>query len=131
MPRALQRERTRGRAEPQYEYDNGAPVKRKKVQRRPLFNWKQRLDRRTKMAREGAKAIKSGHAEAHPIIIEHGFHGPLNVPPEELQGLGRTFGQSLRESGIRRFKSLGKRKKKPAKMAVPQGDDKFAALFGQ
>jgi len=131
MPRALQRERTRGGAPAQYEYDDGAPVKRKKVQRRRLFTWKQRLDKRTEMARESARAIKAGHAEAHPIIIEHGFHGPLNVPPEELQGLGRTFGQSLRGSAIRRFKSLGKRKKKPPKMVTPQGDDKFAALFGQ
>ncbi|MEE9567928.1 MAG: hypothetical protein V3W37_00960 [Candidatus Binatia bacterium] len=128
MPRALQRESTRGRAAAQYE---GAPVKRKKVQRRRLFTWKQRLDRRTENVREAARAIKAGHAEAHPIIIEKGFHGPLNVPPEELQELGRTFGESLRGSAIRRFKSLGKRKKKVPRMATPTGQDKFAALFGQ
>lgn len=128
MPRALQRERTRPEAPAQY---LGAAVKRKKVQRRRLFTWKQRLDKRTEDTRTAARAIKAGHAEAHPIIIEHGFHGPLNVPPEELQELGRTFGESLRGSAIRRFKSLGKRKKKVPRMATPTGQDKFAALFGQ
>ncbi len=128
MPPALEKELIRQRTPAQYE---GAPVKKKKVQRRRLFSWKQRLDRRTEDTRAAARAIKAGTAEAHPIIIEHGFHGPLNVPPEELQELGRTFGESLRGSAIRRFKSLGKRKKKVPRMATPTGQDKFAALFGQ
>ena len=133
MPPALQKELVRQRTPGQYE---GAPVKKKKVQRRRLFSWKQRLDRRTENVRESARAIKEGRAEAHPIILEHGFPGPINVPPEELQELGRTFGQSLHASQERRLRARPLRKKKPIgkkapRMATPTGQDQFAAMFGQ
>ncbi len=131
MPPALEKELVRQRAPGQYE---GAQVKKKKVQRRRLFSWKQRLDRQTENVRESARAIKEGRAEAHPIILEHGFP-TINVPPEELQDLGRTFGQSLHASQERRLKARPLRKKKPIgktpRMATPTGQDQFAAMFGQ
>jgi len=139
MPPALQKELVRQRTPGQYE---GAPVKKKKVQRRRLFKSKKAAqfgsdqvedvtDRmvaegkaRAIQVREAAAAIKAGRAEAHPIVEKVGFHGPVVMEEGEVREMGEIFAESLVKSYARRQK--GKKKKQLPRMAVPDPGYEYA-----
>ncbi len=77
---------------------------------------------RTQRVREATAAIKAGKAEAHPIVIEHGFHGETELSPKERIEAGIVFSESLR----RTHKARQKGKRVPA-MATPKSGQEFAA----
>lgn len=125
MPPALQKEMVRPGAPLQYEryLAPGTTRRRKKKKAGEAAE-------RGALVREAARAIREGRAEAHPIVAEKGFHGPVDIYGEELADIGVTFAESL----IKTFGARQKKPKKPTKpsrMPAPMGDDKFAALFGQ
>lgn len=132
MPPALEKELIRQRTPAQYE---GAPTRRKKkklfkskkvqfgsdqvedVTDRMIAEGKERASR----VREAATAIESGRAEAHPIIEQVGFHGPVVMEEPEVRRMGDIFTKSLVESYWRR----NPRKKAP-RMLDPRPNAEFA-----
>lgn len=134
MPRALQRERTRGGAPAQYE---GAPRRKKKK----LFGEKrvtqesgqvrdvtEEARHRGKKLIEAARAIQEGRAEAHPLAAQHRLYGPVaGVTEQQARDIGETFADSL----IRTYaaRQRGKKKKKPKvvpRVPAPQLGDEIA-----
>lgn len=78
---------------------------------------------RTQRVREATAAIKAGKAEAHPIVIEHGFHGETELSPKERIEAGIVFSESLRRTHKARQEG-----KPTGRMAVPQSPDTFAGV---
>lgn len=92
---------------------------RKQIREHPITKRK----KRTEDVRETTAAIKAGRAEAHPIVIEHGFHGETDLSPKERIEAGIVFSESLR----RTHKARQKGRKPPARMATPKSGQEFAA----
>lgn len=82
--------------------------------------------KRTEDVRETAKAIKAGRAEAHPIVIEKGFHGEIEMGEKERGEVGKIFSESLRRTHKARQK--GRKETPPARMPTPASGQVHAAL---
>jgi len=93
---------------------------RKQIREHPITQ----RENRTQQVREATKAIKAGRAEAHPIVIEKGFHGEIEMGQQEREGVGKVFSESLR----RTHKARQKGRKAPAAMPTPAAGQTHAAL---
>jgi len=96
---------------------------RKQIREHPITRRKQR----TQDVRETAAAIKAGRAEAHPIVVEHGFHGETDLSPKEKIEVGTIFGESLRKTYKARHKGR-EAAPAPARMPTPKAGQTHAAL---
>lgn len=94
---------------------------RKEIREHPITKRR----KRTEDVREATKAIKAGRAEAHPIVIEKGFHGEIEMGEKEREGVGKVFSESLRRTHKARQEG---RKAPPAKMPTPAAGQVHAAI---
>jgi len=95
---------------------------KKEIREHPITKRRQR----TKNVLEATAAIKAGRAEAHPIVIEKGFHGEIELDPKQQEEVGEVFSESLRRTHKARQK--GKRTAPPARMPTPQAGQIHAAI---
>ena len=94
---------------------------RKEIREHPITKRKQR----SKRVLEATAAIKAGKAEAHPIILEKGFHGEIDITQKQQDEVGEVFSESLRRTHKARQKG---RTTPPARMPTPKAGQSHAAL---
>jgi hypothetical protein len=96
-----------------------------------------KIKNRTQGVREATAAIKAGKAEAHPIVIEHGFHGKTDLSPKEKEEVGEVFSESLQRTFKERHKHdkrfdpkppYSPREKPAGRMATPPAGQSFASV---
>ena len=106
---------------------------RKQIREHPITKRR----KRTQNIREATAAIKAGRAEAHPIVIEHGFRGEIEMGQKEKEAVGRVFSESLQRTFKARHKHdkrfdpkppYSPREKPAGRMATPPAGQTFASV---
>lgn len=92
---------------------------KKQIREHPIT----KIRKRTKDVLEATKAIKAGHAEAHPRMLRKGAMGTIEATTEQARDIGETFAKSLARTEKARRKSYP-----PARMPTPAFGDEFAGV---